>query len=252
MTEPFLSIIIACYNEGQHLPSSVREIESLMTTLRFPYELIFVDDCSTDNTQLLIHQLVDGREDRRYIQHQFNKGRGATVTDGFYQARGEIVGFIDIDLEVHCRYIPAMLTSILVEGYDGAIAHRLYKINFRPDNILRHFFSRGYHSLVRRFLGLPYQDTESGYKFFRRDKILPLLQYAKSPGWFWDTEIMWMCHHFGFKIKEIPCLFIRRFDKKSSVRVLRDSYNYLRELIKFKQRIKHGLIKSESLERNRT
>ncbi|MCX7766449.1 MAG: glycosyltransferase family 2 protein, partial [Candidatus Sumerlaeia bacterium] len=114
MTEPLLSLIIACYNEENHLVSSVREIENLFSTLRFSYELIFVDDCSTDNTQLIIHQLVNGRENRHYIQHQYNKGRGATVTDGFYQARGEIVGFIDIDLEVHCRYIPAMVTSILV------------------------------------------------------------------------------------------------------------------------------------------
>ena len=85
-------------------------------------------------------------------------------------------------------------------------------------------------------LGLPYQDTETGYKFFRRERILPLLDEAQSNGWFWDTELMALCHKHGLNVCEVPALFIRRWDKASTVKPLRDSVAYFRELLRFRKR----------------
>lgn len=76
---------------------------------------------------------------------------------------------------------------------------------------------------MRTVLGVPLQDTETGYKFFNRKKILPIMKRTMHNGWFWDTEIMALAYRAGLRIREEPVLFIRRLDKKSSVRLLHDA-----------------------------
>jgi hypothetical protein len=96
------------------------------------------------------------------------------------------------------------------EGAEAAYANRTYKV--QPSIFHRHILSRGYSGLVRRFLDIDLSDTETGYKFFRRDKLLPLLDKATDPGWFWDTEIMTYWSLAGYSVAEIPALFIRSGD----------------------------------------
>ena len=104
-----LSLVIACYNEGEHLEASVAELFAAMDVTTIRYEAIFVDDCSRDDTREQIGRIIERYPDKaiRRIFHQQNTGRGGAVTDGFRTARGEYTGYLDIDLEVHARYIPA-------------------------------------------------------------------------------------------------------------------------------------------------
>jgi hypothetical protein len=76
-------------------------------------------------------------------------------------------------------------------------------------------------------------DTETGYKFFRRDRILPVLDKVSDRGWFWDTETMLMAYLAKLQIIEIPALFERRTDRPSSVRVFRDSLLHFKKLNQF-------------------
>ena len=87
-------------------------------------------------------------------------------------------------------------------------------------------------------LKLPVRDTETGFKFFRREKLLELLEEVEDKGWFWDTEVMARACARGWRIKEIPCLFVRRFDKVSSVSGLRDSVEYFRKLMRFRKKLR--------------
>jgi glycosyltransferase involved in cell wall biosynthesis len=153
------------------------------------------------------------------------------VLDGIRAARGRFVGFIDIDLEVHARYILPCLLA-LEDGYDVATALRIYRFNLR--SLDRYILSRGYRWLMRRLLDVPLQDTETGFKLFRRDRILPVLDACQDRGWFWDTEIMVRAHHAGLRTIEIPALFLRRFDKQSSVNAIGDSIDYFVKLWRFR------------------
>lgn len=92
--------------------------------------------------------------------------------------------------------------------------------------------------MVRRILGIQLNDTETGYKFFDRRKILPVLKKTRNPGWFWDTEIMTIAYYQGLKIEEIPVLFIRRFDKQSMVNIIPDTLDYFVNLCRFRKRVK--------------
>jgi hypothetical protein len=91
---------------------------------------------------------------------------------------------------------------------------------------------------VRTLLGASVQDTESGFKFFRREALLPVLDRIRDPGWFWDTEFMVRAARRGLRIEEIPGAFVRRRDKKSTVRGLRDSLRYFAKLLAFRRELR--------------
>jgi glycosyltransferase involved in cell wall biosynthesis len=232
-----ISIVIACYNEEPLLVESVKKIMVIMDATHWNYELIFVDDCSRDNTRQIINRII--AENPKHLLkknfHEKNMGRGKTVTDGILLAEGTYVGYLDIDLEVGAHYIPLMVIT-LQQGADIATAFRVYKENINL--LVRTVLSVGYRFLMHRMLKIPVKDTETGYKFFNRKKILPILKETKDPGWFWDTEIMALSYHANLKIVENPCLFIRRYDKKSSVNIFRDSFEYFTKLVKFSRELK--------------
>ena len=235
-----LSLVLACYNEGQVIEDSVAEILNILDSTRYEYEIIFVDDCSTDGTRELIERIIRRYPDKRMsrIFHEQNKGRGGTVSDGIRAAEGVVAGFIDVDLEVHAHYIPSCVNAV-ENGADVAVGRRVYKLNLR--SLDRYVMSTGYVWLVRRLLGVDLHDTETGYKFFKRERILPVLDEIEDQRWFWDTEVMVRSYYKDYQIAEIPCLFLRRFDKISTVSPLSDSLDYFRKLWRFRKTVKNEL-----------
>lgn len=240
-----LSLVIACYNEEFELEDSLRQVIEILDSTRWTYEIIFVDDCSHDRTREIIDRLMSVYQAKNFrkIFHEHNTGRGRAVTDGFRIAIGDVIGYIDIDLEVHARYIPTMMLAI-EQGADVATAHRIYKV--QPRLFHRFVLSQGYVWLMRHMLDAPLKDTETGYKFFKREKIWPILDRAKDERWFWDTEIMVRSMLAGLKIVELPCLFVKRYDKKSTVNIFRDSWEYFVDLWRFRRVVRQLRTRSPS------
>jgi glycosyltransferase involved in cell wall biosynthesis len=234
---PHVSLVLACYNEAEHLRASFAEIRETLEQAGWPFEVLFVDDGSRDGTREILKEIVADhpRLDLRVILHEANRGRGATVTDGFRAARGEIAGYLDVDLEVHCRYVPSLVRAI-EGGADVATVRRIYALQLL--SLDRYFMSRGYSFLVRHLLGVAYRDTETGFKFFRRARVLPFLDEIGDGGWFWDTEFMVRAARRGLRVVEIPGAYIRRGDKTSTVRGLRDSARYFLALVRFRRRLR--------------
>jgi hypothetical protein len=85
---------------------------------------------------------------------------------------------------------------------------------------------------------VPLLDTETGFKFFRREALLPVLDAIHDPGWFWDTEFMVRAHLRGLRIAEIPGAYVRRSDKTSTVRGVRDSWTYFGKLLAFRRELR--------------
>jgi glycosyltransferase involved in cell wall biosynthesis len=245
---PYLSLVLACYNEEEILAESFRTIRETLDGMGRPYEIIFVDDVSRDRTREILRRIVDENKDvaLNVILHDKNKGRGATVTDGFKAARGEIAGYIDVDLEVHPRYIPSLVRA-LEKGADVAVVRRIYAFQLRA--LDRYFMSRGYSWLVRKMLGVTLRDTETGYKFFRREALLPVIDAIEDPAWFWDTEFMVRAVRSGLRIEEIPGAYVRREDKTSTVRGLRDSFIYFFKLLAFRKADAAGRRRAEAASR---
>ncbi len=98
---------------------------------------------------------------------------------------------------------------------------------------MRWVASNAYSYLVKRMLRLGVSDTETGCKFFRKEKILPVLDMTKDNHWFWDTEIMFWAKHSGLSIKEVPTIFTRKRTEGSKVNLFKDSFDYFGNLVGF-------------------
>ena len=229
-----VSIILACYNEGPTLEDSVRRIIAACQKLRKGWEIIFVEDKSTDETGETVKSLERKIKNSKTIFHKKNMGRGKSVTDGIIAARGDICGYLDVDLEVSEKYIPLFVREI-EKGFDMAVGRRFYEKGLA--SLTRFLASKIYAFLVNNLLKVPVSDTEAGYKFFKRSKILPVLLRVGDNHWFWDTEICARAHLSDLSISEIPVLFTRRTDKKSTVRLVPDTIDYLLAIIRFRNQI---------------
>jgi len=109
-----LSLILPCYNEAEIFQQSIAEIIKVLDKTNWTYQVIFIDDKSTDSTASLIKK-AQKKYSRKHLiayYHSKNQGRGKTVKEGFLKARGKVVGFIDIDLEIPAWYIPRFVESI--------------------------------------------------------------------------------------------------------------------------------------------
>ena len=227
------SLIIACYNEERVLKKSVAKIIDIFGMTNIKYEIIFVDDKSTDNTVGIIKSILAEHPDWRFVDHKKNTGRGKAVTDGINVSRAPIVGFVDIDLSTS----PWDLLRLVYEvkkGADIATAMRVYKL--KPRTVFRWALSKGYNFLMKLFLKCDLQDTETGCKVFNKKRILSVLGTIEGSHWFWDTEIMVRSYISGYKIVEVPTIFIRE-GLFTTVRVLKDTRDYLINLIKFRRQL---------------
>lgn len=233
----FLSLIIPCYNEAEHLEKSFPKVIEVLRELKRGFEVIIIDDFSCDNTVGIIRRLIKNNKEIliRFIKHKRNVGRGGTVMEGIKMARGKIVGFIDIDLEVSPKYIPDFAKIIDSDKADIVVGKRYDYFSLM--SVHRFISSKLYVWLIRYTFKLPIHDTEAGYKFFNRKKILPILKYVNDVKWFWDTEIVARGYMNNLRLSEVNVLFQKRYDKTSTVKLLSDSIQHVRSLISFKKNI---------------
>lgn len=233
--KPDFTLILACYNESPHIYKNISEIITMLELSRYSYEIILIDDKSQDNTAQKIGEIVKKYKYCKAIFHKANVGRGGTVMEGIFNASSDIVGYIDIDLEVRSDYILRFVNIIKRREADLVVGQRIEQFLIFPlDIFLRIVLSKVYAYIVKLMLNLPVNDTEAGYKFFYRPKILPILDNIQSKHWFWDTEIIDQSFTKKLKIKEIPVLFIKNPAKKSTVRLIPDIISYIKSLYQYK------------------
>jgi glycosyltransferase involved in cell wall biosynthesis len=238
--KPDFSLILACYKEEAHLAASIQEIIDVLDLSKYRYEIIMVDDCSPDGTRDLIKKIIKKHKNKniKALFHEKNLGRGGAVTTGIRAAEADIVGYIDADIEVSPVYIPYCVNKVAV-GNDVVIGMRVYKIN-NLRGAARNFTHWFYLQLVRHLVGVKFlHDTETGYKFFPRDKILPILDKCENSHWFWSTEVVAHAFILDYKFVQVPCLYMSK--EKTTVKVVIDSFLYFKSLIKFVRREKKAL-----------
>ena len=228
-----LSFIVPCYNEEGHLRANVRTVVEILERERWSWEIVFVDDGSRDGTRAVIREICAADPRCRFIFHDANRGRGAAFKTGFANSTGRIAGFLDIDLEVHAKYIPSLVNEIERNGVDIATGRRHYRLR-QTGGLHRAALSWSYRRLCDVLLALDLEDSETGCKFFKRETTSSVVLGSENDGWFWDTEVMARGRLANVRIHELPVLFHRRSDKATTVRVWHDSWAYLRALHEFR------------------
>ncbi len=232
LTNIQVSLVLPCYNESEHIAVSLPKINKILEFClgKENFEIICVDDASTDQT---LEWLTQQRGlSLKVLSNKTNLGRGETVKVGLKAARFSIVGFMDIDCEVSESYLPKFILTI-VEGADFVVARRIYRVSPHPYVLLRHFLSIIYRIVLNHFLQVKILDTEAGYKFFNQTAKNIVLERSSFAGWFWDTETCALIEMAGLRTVEIPAVYTRNPHKTSTVKIVRDSWRYIKSLLKF-------------------
>lgn len=195
-----ISIVLPAFNESSIAEESVRSVDATLATLGVPYEIIVSDDGSDDDTKTVVERAA--LPTVRVLRWP-HRGKGAALTSAFRETCGEIVGFIDIDLEISDAYLPEFVSAI-GDGADVVIASKVMdRESSRKRPWKRRLTTAGYNWLVRLLFQTGLGDHQAGLKLFRREALIPVLPDVESEGWLWDTEVLARCVRDNRSIREI-------------------------------------------------
>ena len=171
-----LSIVIPLYNEAESLPELYAWIEQVMLEKGFSFEVIFVDDGSTDGSWEVVRSLADAHPGVHGISFRRNYGKSAALYEGFAAAEGEIVVTMDADLQDSPEEIPEMVRMIREDGYDLVSGWK----QKRQDNALtKNLPSKLYNWAARRATGIHLHDMNCGLKAYRKDVVKHIEVYGE-------------------------------------------------------------------------
>ena len=222
---PDLSLVIPIYDEAELIERNIRIVTDYLDARGGSYEVILSDDGSTDGTKDILRRVVDeGRRPIRMVENEVNRGKGSVLTLGLGAANGEIVGFLDADLEIDVRFVGDLLDA-LDDEVDICVGSRALNESAAERSMLRHLAHHGYNTVVRMFLGTTIKDNSSGIKFFRRAVRDAVVPNVSEIGWGWDVEFLVRSQMEDFRVREVPIETVEQ--RLSKVRVFRTALQTL-------------------------
>lgn len=191
-----LSVVIPAYNEESRLPATLEGLRKYLSGR--DHEIIVVDDGSSDRTAE-----VAERFGCRVVRHPRNVGKGAAVKSGVLASRGDPVLVTDADLAAPITELPK-LEKALKSGADIAIGSReALGAKVRRVSFKRKLAGKVFNLLVRMLTGLPYRDTQCGFKLFRGEAAGALFSLAECRGYCFDVEVLLLAREMGLKTEEV-------------------------------------------------
>lgn len=229
MGKAMVSIILPAYNEGAVLRRNVVKLEEMLEGFLDDFEIIISEDGSTDGTGDIAKSLEGRRV--RVLRNGTRLGKGAAIKRAAGQSRGEIVIFMDADLASNPQHVRELL-GFMEEGADIVIGSRYLKESKAKRTAVRYIASKGFNWLVRSALGSRLSDHQCGFKAFRKERILPIIEEVEDEKWFWDTELLVRAQKKGLVVREIPIEW--KEAPGSKFRLFRDTANMGMSLLRFK------------------
>ncbi len=217
----YLSLVVPAYNEENRIGQSLDRILSFFTSQSYPYEVIVVDDGSTDRTVEVVRGFAAANPRLRVEPQPRNCGKGEAIKKGMLLAGGAFLFFSDADLSVPIEAVPEFL-SRLEAGYDVAVGSRRTagSVIEVHQPIHRELMGKVFTRLSNLILGLRLKDFTCGFKAFRRDAARALFSRQRLGGWSFDSEILYLAKLKGYRIAEVPVVW--RNDEATKVRLARD------------------------------
>jgi dolichyl-phosphate beta-glucosyltransferase len=203
---PTRSIILPAFNEAHRLPPYLERIRAYLEhALPGEYEVLVVNDGSTDDTARIVADLADTWPGLRLLAHGRNRGKGAAVRTGMLAAEGEWLLMADADGATPIEE-EARLADALRAGADVAIGSRLLDDPSvaRRRTRTRAVVGRLFAGAVRCWLGLGVHDTQCGFKMFRRDVARALFAQSVESGYLFDVELLLLAQRRGYRVAEVP------------------------------------------------
>jgi glycosyltransferase involved in cell wall biosynthesis len=229
MAHPQLSIVIPAYNESARIEATLARVLECVETRHWDAEILVVDDGSTDNTVSIVHQWMARHRQLHLVKNPGNRGKGYSVRNGLLQSAGEIVMFTDADLSAPIEEAE-LLIEALNAGADVAIGSRWLDKQKQTVHqpLYRRFFGRCFNGVTRKVMGLPFKDTQCGFKAFRRNAAQTIFRLQTIERWGFDPEILFIARKLKYTIVEVPVTW--GHDERSRISYLKDGMKMLEEM----------------------
>ncbi|NIQ84835.1 MAG: glycosyltransferase [Acidobacteria bacterium] len=234
-----LSVVIPAYNEEARLPASLERIDEYLREHRIEGEILVIDDGSTDRTSTVAGELLKDRRGR-VIGLAENRGKGAAVRRGVAEAAGRWVLMTDADLSAPIEEHQKLAATARDDDVDLVIASRGLedsRIEVRQAWV-RQTMGKTFNVLMRAMTGLPFRDTQCGFKLMDRQRVLPLFEKMVVDRFAFDVELLYLAVRFGLAVREIPVVW--RNEPHSRVNMITDPINMLRDVARIRWRFRRG------------
>jgi glycosyltransferase involved in cell wall biosynthesis len=218
--EMLLSVVIPIFNEEQTIADVIKRLKTTLRKISLRYELIVVDDCSTDRSLE-----ISRNHSIRVFSLKKHMGKGYALRVGFAKAKGEIIATIDSDGSHRPEELPLLLAPILRNQADFVIGSRF--LNEKPVSAkkLNAIGVRLFNGLIRVFVGTEVSDSQSGYRVMKSE-IVKALRLV-SVGYEIESEMLVKTARRGFRVKEVPISFEQRTYGRSRLDPIADGFKIL-------------------------
>lgn len=238
-----ITIVIPAYDESERLGGSIQKILRFINTNKVDAELIVVDDGSPDNTSDVAKKaFAEFPEiETKVIRYEKNRGKGFAVKTGLQEARGGIALFSDADLSTPIEEMTKLVDPIKNGEFDVTFGSRALDRTLIGTHQpwRREQSGKVFNFLVRTLTGLPFWDTQCGFKAFRMEKFRPLLDLMTIDRFGFDVEFLYVANYHGLRLKEIPV----RWDhcEGAKISLLSDSLPMFNEIRQIRKNAKTGI-----------
>ena len=228
-----LSVVIPAYNETSRILPTLEKVLDFLRSRPESYEVVVVDDGSTDKTAELVEEVCRRSGAVRLLRNSVNSGKGVAVRKGMLNARGEYLLFTDADLSAPIADAELLLQP-LERGYDVVIGSRGLKrewIGIHQPRF-REAAGRLFNLFIRAITGLEFRDTQCGFKAFRRQAARAIFACQSTGGFGFDAEILYLARKFAYRTLEVPVHWDH--SAASKVNTLRDGFGMLFEVLRIR------------------
>ena len=229
MAHPRFSIMIPAYNESARIEGTLERVLWCVQKRGWDAEVLVIDDGSSDETAEIVQLWMQKYERLHLVKNPGNRGKGYSVRNGLLQSAGDIVMFTDADLSSPMEEAERLFAAI-DEGADVAIGSRWLDRQKQTIHqpLYRRFFGRCFNRVTRLFIGLPFKDTQCGFKAFKREAAQTIFRLQTIERWGFDPEILFIARKLKYKIAEVPVTW--GHDERSRMSYLKDGMKMLEEM----------------------
>jgi glycosyltransferase involved in cell wall biosynthesis len=229
LERPLISIVIPAYNESARIGKALGEVLRCVHERDWHAEVLVVDDGSTDHTAAIVQEMAEVHPEVRLLCNPENRGKGFSVRQGVLHAVGEMVMFTDADLSAPMEEAERLFEA-LRQGADIAIGSRWLdrKRQTLKQPLYRQFFGRCFNAITRLVMGLPFADTQCGFKALHRPVAQTIFQLQRIERWGFDPELLFIALKRGYSVREVPVTW--GHDERSRLSYLKDGVKMLEEI----------------------
>jgi len=243
-SQPDISVVIPAYNESKRLPETLHAVEDFFNSRNLSREILVVDDGSQDDTFQIAQSLQDRITGLKILCNDQNRGKGFSVRHGMLKAIGELALMMDADQSSPMEELDKLLPSVRDGHSDIAIGSRALK---NSEIVVHQPFYREplgylYNDLIQFLLLKGIEDTQCGFKLFRREVARDVFSRGKLVGFAFDVEVLFIARKLGYRIAEIPIRW--RNDPDTKIKLLRHGSNMLADLLRIRWNAWKGLYNS--------